>query len=148
MDLTNAEFDEIHFETISSDGDASDGDANSEDMDEDELDDVMASMNIADDVIIVPQVQPHRPQVQPPKRPTVPEEEEEDANGRKGLPTVNRTVVEKVSHLMRMTQQKILEPGFYIARELVDSRRVRPEPVRKKDGGEDYRGLESKIIVD
>ena len=76
MDLTNAEFDEIHFETISSDGDASDGDANSEDMDEDELDDVMASMNIADDVIIVPQVQPH------------------------------------------------------------------------KDGGEDYRGLESKIIVD
>ena len=68
MDLTNAEFDEIHSETISSDGDASDGDANSEDMDEDELDDVMASMNIADDVIIVPQVQPHRPQVQPPKR--------------------------------------------------------------------------------
>ena len=63
MDLTAAEFDEIHFETISSDGDASDGDANSEDMDEDELDDVMASMNIAD-VIIVPQVQPHRPQVQ------------------------------------------------------------------------------------
>ena len=116
MDLTNAEFDEIHFETISSDGDASDGDANSEDMDEDELDDVMASMNIADDVIIVPQVQPHRPQVQPPKRPTVPEEEEEDSNGRKGLPNVNRTLVEKVSHLMRMTQQKILEPGFYITR--------------------------------
>ena len=78
MDLTNAEFDEIHFETISSDGDASDGDANSEDMDKDELDDVMASMNIADDVV--------------------------------------EKVVEKVSHLMRMTQQKILEPGFYITR--------------------------------
>ena len=57
MDLTNArgdEFDEIHFETISSDGDASDGDANSEDMDVDELDDIMASVNIADEVI------PHR----------------------------------------------------------------------------------------
>ena len=58
MDLTNAEFDEIHFETISSDGDASDGDASSEDMDADELDDVMASMIIDDDVIIVHRCSP------------------------------------------------------------------------------------------
>ena len=38
---------------------------------------------------------------------TVPEEEEEDTNARKGLPNFNRTLVEKVSHLIRMTQQKI-----------------------------------------
>ena len=57
MDLTNAEFDEIHFETISSDGDASDGDANSEDMDEDELDDVMASMNIGSRIAGLPEWQ-------------------------------------------------------------------------------------------
>ncbi len=108
MDLTHAkgdEFDEIQFESISSDGE-------SEDMDADVLDELMASVIIDDDVIIVPVPHVHVPHVQPPKRPTVPEEE--DASTRKGLLNVNRTLVEKVSHLMRMNQQKILEPGFYI----------------------------------
>ena len=67
MNLTNAEFEEIKFETISSDGDAS-----SEDMDADELDDVIASMIIEYDVIIVPRCSPSSGPPFPKKKKKIP----------------------------------------------------------------------------